>query len=271
VTSHLLRELAPISPAGWDAIETDVKPRLATYLAARKLVDFEGPKGWGHSSTTLGRVSDIEAVAPQVDAALRQVRPLVELRGEFTLARRELDDVDRGAPDPDLDALDTAARNLAYAENVAVFQGYAAAGITGIAESSPHDSVALTADFEAAPTSVARAVGALRESGVDGPYGLALGPMMYTGIIETTEHGGYPLLDHLRKILDGPVVWAPGVEGGIVLSLRGGDFVFESGEDISIGYRAHTASDVSLYLEESFTFRVRTPEAAVKLTQPGNG
>jgi uncharacterized linocin/CFP29 family protein len=270
MTSHLLREHAPITPAAWDAIETEVKPRLATYLAARKLVDFEGPNGWGHSSTNLGRVADIAPVGDGVAAGLRQVRPLVELRAAFTLTRRELDDVDRGAPDPDLQALDAAARNLAFAENVAVFRGYAAAGITGIAEASQHETVALDAEFSAAPTGVAQAVGALRQAGIDGPYGLALGPTIYTGIIETTEHGGYPLLDHLRKILDGPVVWAPGVEGGIVVSLRGGDFVFESGEDISIGYTAHTASDVTLYLEESFTFRVQTPEAAVALTQPGN-
>ena len=48
-------------------------------------------------------------------------------------------------------------------------------------------------------------------------------------MIETAEHGGYPLLDHLHKILDGPIVWAPGVGGAVVLSLRGGDFLFESG------------------------------------------
>ena len=53
--------------------------------------------------------------------------------------------------------------------------------------------------------------------------------------METAEHGGWPLLDHLRKILDGPIVWAPGVDGAVVLSQRGGDFVFDCGEDLSIG------------------------------------
>ena len=59
-------------------------------------------------------------------------------------------------------------------------------------------------------------------------------------MLETTEHGGYPLLDHLRKILGGPLVWAPGVDGAVVVSLRGGDFLFESGEDVSVGYDATT-------------------------------
>jgi uncharacterized linocin/CFP29 family protein len=51
-----------------------------------------------------------------------------------------------------------------------------------------------------------------------------------------------------------------------VLSVRGGDFLFESGEDLSIGYESHDADAVNFYLEESVSFRVATPEAAVALT-----
>jgi uncharacterized linocin/CFP29 family protein len=102
-------------------------------------------------------------------------------------------------------------------------------------------------------------------AGIDGPYGLALGPEAYTRVLETTEHGGYPLLDHLRKIIGGPLVWAPGVQGAVVVSQRGGDFLLEVGEDLSVGYDAHDAETVELYLVESLTFRVATPEAAVAL------
>ena len=107
---------------------------------------------------------------------------------------------------------------------------------------------------------------ALREAGVDGPYGLALGPDAHTRVLETSEHGGYPLLEHLREILGGPIVWAPAVDGGAVMSMRGGDFLYDSGQDLSIGYESHDAEAVNLYLEESFTFQVATPEAAVALT-----
>ena len=106
----------------------------------------------------------------------------------------------------------------------------------------------------------------LLETGISGPYGLALGPTGYTGVVETTEHGGYPVFEHLGHILNGPIVWAPGVQGAVVLSLRGGDFLFESGQDLSIGYDHHDRQDVHLYLEESFSFRVATPEAAIALT-----
>ena len=65
----------------------------------------------------------------------------------------------------------------------------------------------------------------------------------------------------------GPVVWAPGVEGGVVVSQRGGDFVFHLGQDLSIGYQDHDADVVRLYVEESFSFSVLEPDAAVVLTR----
>jgi uncharacterized linocin/CFP29 family protein len=55
------------------------------------------------------------------------------------------------------------------------------------------------------------------------------------------------------------------MEGAVVLSLRGGDFQLSVGQDFSIGYLNHSADTVRLYIQESFTFRVNTPEAAVAL------
>jgi uncharacterized linocin/CFP29 family protein len=188
----------------------------------------------------------------------------VEVRADFELARSELRDADRGAADTDLGALDKAAHQIAVAENVAVFHGWDGA-ITGIGESSPHERGSLGATAEEYPRHVAGAVERLLCGGIGGPYGLALGRAQYRRVVETAEHGGYPLLDHLRKILEGPIVWAPGVQGAVVLSLRGGDFLFESGQDLSIGYDSQDGEVVRLYLEESFSFRVSTPEAAVAL------
>ena len=156
-------------------------------------------------------------------------------------------------------------RQIALAENTTVFHGYVAGGILGITEESSHSPVSIEADMEQYPKVVAQATDTLRHAGIGGPYGLAIDPAIYTVIVETAEHGGYLLLDHLRQILGGPVVWAPGVEGGVVLSQRGGDFVFHLGQDLSIGYRDHDAEVVRLYVEESFSFRVSEPDAAVAL------
>jgi uncharacterized linocin/CFP29 family protein len=267
--NHLLRGLAPITDAGWEELEEEARRQLVASLAARKLVDFSGPHGWQYSATNLGRTETVQtAVVEGVAPVRRRVLALVEPRVDFSVARSELDDIARGAEDPDLDSLGEAARRIALAENVAVFNGWEEAGITGITAASPHKPIGLTDDLTACPRHIARAVEVLLSSGVGGPYGLALGPEIYKSVIETTEHGGYPLFDHLRKILDGPLVWAPGVDGGVVLSLRGGDFLFESGQDIAIGYDSHDAENVALYFVESFSFRVATPEAAVALPAP---
>jgi len=264
--SHLLREVAPITEAGWSLLDAEARERLAPALAARKLVDFSGPHGWEHSATNLGRAKRVGDSPEGVDAARRNVLTLVEARAPFSVARSELADADRGAEDVDLGELDEAANRLAVAENAAVFHGWEAGGITGIAQASTNEAIALGEDCERYPRHVSKAVDALRGVGIDGPYGMALGPEAHTNVLETSQHGGYPLLEHLREILGGPLVWAPGVDGAVVLKVGGGHFLFECGEDLSIGYQDHDVDDVRLYLEESFSFRIATPEAAVALT-----
>ena len=261
--NHLLRGHAPISDDAWKLIDAEARERLVPGLAARRLVDFAGPLGWEHSATNLGRVEEVDAGADRLEAGRRRVLPLVELRAPFTVSREELRAGDRGAEDVDFDDLDVAARQLASAENAAVFAGWNEAGIEGVAGGCPHPPIPRGDDFDRYPSRVAAAVELLLRSGVGGPYGLALSGDDYTHVVETAEHGGYPLFEHLRQILEGPMVWTPGIEGAIVVSLRGGDFLFESGQDIAVGYDSHDADRVTLYLEESFNFRVATPEAAV--------
>jgi uncharacterized linocin/CFP29 family protein len=264
--NHLLRELAPISTAGWQEIEKEATRTLKTSLGARRIVDFVGPQGWGASAIGLGRSEGIASPAEgNVRARLRKVLPLVELRVPFEMSRVDLDDAERGAKDVDTDAVIAAARAIAIAEDRAVFHGYAAAGIRGICEAQASEGVAIGADYERFPATVATALNRLRDEGVDGPYAIALGEACYKGVTDTT-HGGYPVLDHVRHLIDGPLVWAPGLDGAVVLSMRGDDFQMTVGEDFSIGYLGHDNDTVRLYIEETFTFWLLSPQAAIPLT-----
>lgn len=264
--NHLLRGHAPITDAGWADVDDEAKERLVANLAARRVVDFDGAEGWRRSAVNLGRTTPLEGgPVDGVVSSIRRVLPLAELRAPFTVDREELLNADRGAVDVDYASLDAAALRIATAENVAVFHGWDAAGIQGITSATPHPVVPLGDDVEGWTRKVAGAVEVLRVSGVDGPYALVLAPDRHTAVVETAEHGGYPLFDHLRQIVGGPIVRAPGVRGGAVVSLRGGDFLFASGQDLSVGYEHHDHGTVHLYLEQSFTFRVATPEAAVAL------
>lgn len=263
---HLLRSHAPVSDAGWAEIDSEASERLVANLGARRLVDFSGPLGWDYSATNLGRTTT--AGKPPVDGVTgkkRRVLELAELRAAFTLSRDELLCADRGAADIDFATLDEAAVSMATAENTAVFHGWPEVGMQGIAEVTPHSPISRVEDFNYYPKRVAQAVEILLKNGIAGPFGLAVGPADYTSVTETSEHGGYPLFDHVRNILGGPIVWVPGMAGAVVLSVRGGDFLFESGQDIAVGYDSHAGDDVSLYFEQSFSFRAVTPEAAVVL------
>ena len=262
----LLRDLAPISDAAWREIDDQATKTLKLTLAARKLVDFAGPKGWDFSAVGLGRVKALDTAPGEgVEARIRQVNPLVELRVPFELARDELEVIARGSKDADLQPVVDAARAIAIAENRAVFHGYPAGGIEGIAEAAEKVTLTLTDDFERYPVVVGEALGVLRKAGVAGPYGVALGPRCYAGLTETVTSGGYRVFDHVSRLLDGPVVWAQGVDGAVVVSLRGGDFALTVGQDLSIGYLEHTRTSVRLYLQESLTFQVLEGEAAVPL------
>jgi uncharacterized linocin/CFP29 family protein len=263
--NHLMRELAPITDGAWSQIDDEASRSLKHYLAARRLVDFTGPLGWEFSAVDVGRIEAVDPDSLGVEVARRQVLPLVELRSPFTLDRAELAAADRGATDLDLDPVIAAGRAAALAEDHLVFHGYEESGLDGIVPASPHPAVAISEDYSNYPTHVAQAVASLRAADIAGPYAIALGARCYTGVTETTEHGGYPVFEHLRQILGGPVVWAPAVDGAVVLSQRGGDFELTVGEDFSIGYRTSDATSVTLYIEESASFRINTPEAAVHL------
>lgn len=264
--NDLLREQAPISDDAWKEIDDEARRTLKVLLAARRLVDFNGPKGWTKSAISTGRTSKLSPPLQEgVASRIRIVQPLVELRTPFEISRDELDSIGRGAKDADLDAVRNAARAAGIAEDRAVFQGYGAAGITGIFEASAQQRLTIPDKFEAYPDIVAEATHRLRSAGVNGPYGIALGPRCYTGLTRSTLRG-VPVINHVRDLLDGPIVWAPAADGAVVLSLRGGDFELSVGQDFSIGYLDHTSTSVLLYLQESMTFRVLSPEAAVPLT-----
>jgi uncharacterized linocin/CFP29 family protein len=267
--NNLHRQLAPISEEAWAQIEEEATRTLKRHLAARRVVDVVGPKSFEQSAVGTGHIRPIAAPEDGIQAAQREVKALVELRVPFELTRQAIDDVDRGANDSDWQPLKDAARKLAFAEDRAVFEGYAAGGIQGIRQGSSNPVLMLPSDIKAYPAAVAQAVSQLRLAGVNGPYALVLGEKEFTAVSGASDHG-YPLLKQIQHLVDSEVLWAPAIRGGFVLSTRGGDFELHLGQDISIGYLSHTDSVVRLYLQETLTFLLLTTEAVVALTSSAN-
>src|SRR6202167_2561922 len=255
--NNLYRELAPITDSAWASIEEEARRTFGRHVAARRVVDVKGPDGSTLAGVNTGHLGEIDPPADGVIARLRTVAPLVQLRVPFTVNRRDVDDVERGAQDSDWQPVKDAAKKIAFAEDRAVFEGYQAAGIAGVRASSSNPALTLPATAREYPDAVSQAVSALRLAGVDGPYSLLLSADAYTAVSETSDHG-YPLRHHLARLVDGEIIWAPAIAGAVVLTGRGGDFELHLGQELSIGYLSHDASHVELYFTESFTFSAYT-------------
>ncbi|HTS70800.1 MAG TPA: family 1 encapsulin nanocompartment shell protein [Terriglobia bacterium] len=265
--NNLYRELAPISGAAWAQIEEEVTRTFKRHLAGRRVVDVKGPEGTALAAAGTGHQKPIATPGDGVHASQREVKALVELRVPFDLDRQAIDDVERGADDSDWEEAKIAARRLAFAEDGAIFTGYTAAGIVGICEGTSNPKKSLPADVREYPQAFAEALSQLRMVGVNGPYAVLLGADAYTALAETSDYG-YPVLEHVKRLVDDKIIWAPGIPGAAVLTTRGGDFELHLGQDTSIGYLSHTDKSVTLYLQETFTFLLLTTEAAVALASP---
>ena len=262
--NNLYRDLAPITEAAWAEIELEASRTFKRHIAGRRVVDVSEPGGPVAAAVSTGRLLDVEAPTDGVVAQLRASKPLVRLRVPFALSRAEIDDVERGSKDSDWDPVKTAAKKLAFVEDRTIFEGYAAASIEGIRSCSSNPALTLPDDASDIPDVISQALSGLRLAGVDGPYSVLLSAEVYTKVSETTEHG-YPIREHLRRLVDGDIIWAPAIDGAFVLTTRGGDFDFQLGTDVAIGYLSHGADTVQLYLQETMTFLCYTAEASVCL------
>ena len=265
--NNLHRELAPISDTAWAQIEEETSRTLKRYFAGRRVVDVHGPAGSALSAVGTGHLRTIAAPGDGIISQQREVKTLVELRVPFELERQMIDDVERGAKDSDWQPAKDAARKLAFAEDRAIFEGYAAAGIVGVRQGTSNPKGSLPTDVRKYPEALAQALSQLRLVGVNGPYAFLLSAEVYTELAESSDYG-YPVLEHVKRLVDGKIIWAPAIDGAFVVTTRGGDLDLHIGEDASIGYISHSDTHVRLYLQESFTFFYLTSESAIALAGP---
>jgi uncharacterized linocin/CFP29 family protein len=263
--NNLHRELAPISSSAWAQIEEEVARTFKRSVAGRRVVDLKGPGGPELAAVGTGHRLGIESPMEGVLSRQREVKSVVEFRVPFELQREAVDDVERGANDSDWQPAKDAAQRLAYVEDRAIFDGYPAANILGIREGTSNPIATMPAAVRDYPEAIAGALRQLRLAGVDGPYSVVLGADAYTALGETSDQG-YPIIEHIRRLVTGDIIWAPAIAGGSVLSMRGGDFELHLGQDVSIGYLSHTGTTVQLYLQETLTFLMLTAEASVTIS-----
>src|SRR5215471_16868553 len=160
--NNLHREPAPISAVAWTDLEAEARRTFERHVAGRRIVDVPDPAGLRLAAVDAGHIEAVDPPAAGVVAHLRRSQPIVELRVPFAVDRQEVDDVERGARDTDWQAVKDAARQIAFAEDRAVFEGYPAARIQGIRASSSNQPMTLPVEVRDYPTAISQAVSALR-------------------------------------------------------------------------------------------------------------
>ncbi len=257
----LRKSLAPITTEAWEEINDTAVDVFTSVLSGRKFLDVEGPKGWNYAALSTGRINVPAAQKGKVKYGINQVLPLVEVRIPFELNIWELDNVARGAEDIDLDALEDAAREVAQFEEKAIYEGFKAAGITGLKNSSDYDPIPFPDAAEDILTAVSLGVSQMKTAAIEGPYSLVLNTERWQKVNSFIR--GYPLRKQLENLLGGSIILAPYVKESFLVSERGGDFRLVLGQDLSIGYESHNNKSVQLYFTESFTFQVIDPAAVI--------
>lgn len=260
----LKRNRAPFDPAIWQVLESEAMAVFARHLTSRKVADYVGGNGLEFASVNTGKVNASKEKLAGVSVGVRESLPVLELKVPFVIKESEIELISRGASAFDNATIVKAAKDLCDAENALVFDGYKKEGIDGIV-GALENSIKMKGD-DILP-GVAEAVKTLKNNQVDGAYALLIQPQYYAKLFSLAGNNGYPVTKKLNEILGGGAVLpTPAIKNGaLVVSLRGGDFEILGGVDISLGYNKEVDGGYELFLFETLTFRVNTPEAVVAL------
>jgi uncharacterized linocin/CFP29 family protein len=261
----LKREMAPVTDTAWKEIANQTDTVLTNYLTARKFVDIDGPNGFDFSAVSTGRLTvPKKKMKDGVNYGIRSILPLVEVRKPFELDLWELDNINRGAKDVDLEPLENAVKQIAGFEENTIYMGLSEAGINGLSENNHYGQVFLPDKVENIIKFIGAQINVLQRNAVEGPYTLVLTEKYWLELINLVD--GYPLIKQLTELLGGKIIINDHCDKSFLVSERGGDFELTLGQDVSVGYEAHDTQKVKLYLTESFTFRILSPEAIVVIS-----
>ena len=99
MTEWLRRSVAPISSKVWNEIDATALKMAKQTMVARRIADFDGPRGWGHVAIQLDtfRPATSPPSSGRARLALPDVMLLTEIRAEFSLTWSAIDLFERVA------------------------------------------------------------------------------------------------------------------------------------------------------------------------------
>jgi uncharacterized linocin/CFP29 family protein len=264
---YLRRRFAPLSDAAWKALDEAVVQAARHELAGRHLGSLDGPRGWEHIGARVGTLRPCQGPDSTASVCVPEVVLLAELRSDFSLPWAAIEAFERGAPTLDARPAETAARDIALAEDLLLLYGEPVGAGFLTSKESPRVQVGDWAQSRRLLDDLLGAVHLLDTSGIPGPYEALLTAPRYYAYVKALSAGGYPTERHLRTVLAAVHRSVVLREAGVVYSTRGGDFVITVGGDLTVGYRQHDRDAVNLTCVETIAGQCLTPQALCLLVE----
>lgn len=261
----LNREAAPLSQQMWDLIDTTMMEMLAKRLKVRSVVDFE--EGYDFTTDAIA-TGNLRSVFEEEGLRIGVREPVVmtEIRYDFSIPKTTLDAMKRDLEGFDDTPMRAAANTFGAAENGMILDGLASIGTAGLLASLSQDTLKARGAKELM-AATARSLGMFNNEFVDGPFKLVVSGATFAQLVVESD-GGETMKEKIENLLGaGAVVIADAIgdDKALVISQRGGDFVFYSGLDVHVGFDSESDDAMHFFLLESAAFRVINPEAAVRI------
>jgi uncharacterized linocin/CFP29 family protein len=259
----LRRGAAPLSQKVWKEIDGLAAAMFKQTVVARRIVDFDGPRGWNHVASQLGTFKPAQATSAsgRVRFLLPDVMLLTEIRADFKIEWADIDIFERVGPTLEGKDIEEAARETALAEDALVFFGTSVSpGLLGH-QDTPRIALSDWSIPGRVVFDLLAAVQRLDTLGVKGPYEAVMSPQHYYSYLgHMGEGGAYPAAKQLGIVIE-KVYSSPVIEGAVLFSTRGGDFLVTVGGDFTVGYRWHDDTAVYLFCVETIAAQLLSPEA----------
>jgi uncharacterized linocin/CFP29 family protein len=261
----LNRSNAPFSSGVWNVIDETMREFLSKRLNIRSVVDFKSQYSYETDAIATKALKSISN-KKGVSISSREPIKMLEIKKSFVLSQSVIEDIKRGIDEFDDKEFAQAANEFAAIENGMIMQGLKEANIDGIINHKEVQSldVKSTKDILSA---VAKSLGLFNKEFVSGDFKLVISSATLAKLY-TEFFDGISLKTKLDDILGANHIVVNediGDNKALILSQRGGDFEFCSGLDVSIGFEKELKEGVELFLLQTCTLRILSPEAAIVL------
>jgi uncharacterized linocin/CFP29 family protein len=284
VPDYLQRDMAPLGPDEWAAIDQTVVRTAQSVLVGRRFISLVGPFGAGIEALpndilagSGGGMVDLlgnqEGESLSIDR--RRFLPLPLLYKDFWVHWRDLEASRQLGLPLDVGKAAAAASATAQAEDRLIFDGEASLDLPGLRTADGRQTLPMSdwATMGSAFTDVVEGVRVLTQAGFTGPYALAVSPRLYADLNRIFDDSGVLELEQVEKLARRGVYPTAVLPEPSALLVDSGaqNMDLAVGVDLSTAYVESSNLNHRFRVVESLVLRMRRPGAVCTFEPQARG